>query len=97
MPETVVSGETADISPFALLKWHEWVLFRDMSVTYPDDTLVLGRNLCPAMTRKVLKENGQVVYRLMVQRQTSKVDKMKSPIRYKENVFFITKIILFFS
>ena len=41
-----------------------------MSVTYPDDTMVvLGRNfdpaidIGPAISRKVLKENGQVVYK----------------------------------
>lgn len=47
-------------------------MFRDTSVTYPDDAMVLGRDLGPAidigavMTRKVLKENGQVVYRSTV-------------------------------
>ena len=76
VPETMVSGETADISPFALFKWYEWVLFRDTSVTYPDDTMVLGRDLGPAidigpaMTRKVLKQNGQVVYRSTVRSLT---------------------------
>ena len=70
--ETLVSGETADISPFAAFKWYEWVLFRETSVTYPDDTMVLGRDLGrvidigPAMTRKVLKANGKVVYRSTV-------------------------------
>jgi hypothetical protein len=39
-------------------------MFRDTSVTpYPDDAMVLGRDVGPAMTRKVLKENGQIVYR----------------------------------
>jgi hypothetical protein len=48
---------------------HLFVLFRDMSVTYPDDTMVVGRDfgpaidIVPAMTCKVLKENGQVVYK----------------------------------
>ncbi len=76
VPETVVSGETADISPFALFKWYEWVMFRDTSVTYPDDAMVLGRDLGPAidigpaMTRKVLKQNGQVVYRSTVRSLT---------------------------
>jgi hypothetical protein len=27
VPETLVSGETADISPFAAFKWYQWVLF----------------------------------------------------------------------
>ena len=68
VPETVVSGKTADISPFALFKWYEWVMFRDTLVPFPDDQMVLGRDLGPAidigpaMTRKILKENGHIVY-----------------------------------
>ncbi|KAI2499838.1 Reverse transcriptase (RNA-dependent DNA polymerase) [Fragilaria crotonensis] len=72
VPEALVSGKTADILPFATFKWYEWVLFWDTSVTYPDNTItiVLGRDLGPAidigpaMTRKILKANGKVVYRL---------------------------------
>lgn len=51
-------------------------MFRDTSVTYPDDAMVLGRDLGPAidvgpaMTRKVLKANGQVVYRSTVRSLT---------------------------
>ncbi|KAI2495111.1 Reverse transcriptase (RNA-dependent DNA polymerase) [Fragilaria crotonensis] len=76
VPETIVSGETADISPLALFAWYEWVMFRDTSVTYPDDPMALGRDLGPAidigpaMTRKVLKANGQVVYRSTVRSLT---------------------------
>ena len=76
VPETLVSGETADISPFAAFKWYEWVLFRDTSVSYPNDTMILGRDLGPAidiepaMTRKVLKSNGVVVYRSTVRSMT---------------------------
>ena len=72
VPETVVSGETADISPFAIFKWYEWVMFRDTSVPFPEDKMILGRDLGPtidigpAMTRKILKDNGRVVYRTTV-------------------------------
>ena len=72
VPETLVSGEPPDISPFPAFKWYEWVLFRDTSVLYADDTMVLGRDLGPAidigpaMTRKVLKATGKVVYRSTV-------------------------------
>ena len=64
VPETMVSGETADISPWAEFVWYEWVKFRDTSVSFPKDKVVLGRDLGPAidigptMTRKVLKSNG---------------------------------------
>ena len=76
VPETLVSGETADISPLVQFAWYEWVMFRDTSVTYPDDTMVLGRDLGPAidigpaMTRKILKANGKVVYRSTVRSLT---------------------------
>ena len=72
VPETMISGETADISAFALFKWYEWVKFRDATVPYPQDKEVLGRDLGPAidigpaMTRKILKANGEVVYRSTV-------------------------------
>jgi hypothetical protein len=70
VPETIVSGKTADFLPFAAFtKWfEEWVVFCNTSVTYPDNTMILGRdlgpaiNIRPAMTRKVLKSNGKVVY-----------------------------------
>ena len=84
--ETVVSGETADISPFALFKWYERVLFRDTSVNYPDDTLVLGRDLGPAMTRKVVKENGQVVYRSTVRGLTPD-EMVDETMKAKRNAF----------
>ena len=37
VPEAVVSGDTANISQFALFGWFEWVMFRDTAMTYPDD------------------------------------------------------------
>ena len=92
VPETLVSGETADISPFATFKWYEWVLFRDTSVTYPDDTMILGRDLGPAidigpaMTRKVLKANGKVVYRSTVRGLTP--DEMADETMTKERSKF---------
>ena len=76
VPETIVRGETADISPFALFGWYEWEMFRDTSVSYPEIPMVLGRDLGPAidigpaMTRKVLKDNGKVVYRSTVRSLT---------------------------
>jgi hypothetical protein len=69
VPETIVSGETADISTFAQHHWYEWIMFRDTSVSFPGDKLVLGRYLGPsidvgpAMTAKILKANGVVIHR----------------------------------
>ena len=42
VPETMVSGQTPDISPFAAFRWYEWVMFRDTMVSYPEDKMVLG-------------------------------------------------------
>jgi hypothetical protein len=67
MPQTIVKGETADISAIALYCWYEWVMFLDMVIPFPEDNMVLGQDLGPAidigpaMARKILKENGQVV------------------------------------
>ena len=71
-PETIMSGSTADISNICEFAWFDWVMFRDNIPTYPDDKLILGRYLGPAtdvgsaMTMKILKRNGQVVYRSTV-------------------------------
>ena len=76
VPETIVSGETADISPFAAFKWYQWIMYRDTTASFPDDKMVLGRDLGPAidvgpaMTRKVLKSNGQTIYRSTVRALT---------------------------
>ena len=47
-------------------------MYRDTSIPFPETPLVLGRDLGlaidigPAMTRKILKANGQIVYRSTV-------------------------------
>ena len=84
----MVSGETADISPFAEYKWYEWVMFRDTSVSFPEDYMVRGQDLGPAidigpaMSRKIIKQNGQIVYRSTVRSLTP--DEIADPIRIKE-------------
>eukprot|EP00804_Cyclotella_cryptica_P014222 CCRYP_005639-RA/>CCRYP_005639-RA protein AED:0.34 eAED:0.34 QI:0/0/0/1/1/1/3/0/304 len=46
VPEmTVVSGETADISPFCEFGFWDWVKFRGLGGTFPGDGLVLGKYL----------------------------------------------------
>jgi hypothetical protein len=76
-PETMLSGETADISEFAEFGWYDWVKFRDTNVPYPEDKLVLGRylgpstDIGPAMTAKILKQNGQYVHRTTLRGLTS--------------------------
>jgi hypothetical protein len=76
VPETIMSGQTGDISPWAVFSWYEWVYFRDSAVAFPNDSEVLGRDLGPAidvgpaMTRKLLKKNGTIVYRPTVRSLT---------------------------
>ena len=68
VPETILSGQTADISPFVEHPWYGWVKFYDHRSSYPEPREVLGRwlgpaiDIGPAMTSKILKSNGQVVY-----------------------------------
>jgi hypothetical protein len=68
VPESVISGQPADISPFIEYAWYDWLKFYDQSASYPEDKEVYGRwlspaiDIGPAMTAKVLKQNGQVIY-----------------------------------
>ena len=42
VPETLVLGQTPDISPFEQHKWYEWVKFRDTKAPFPDTKYTLG-------------------------------------------------------
>ena len=68
VPETIMSGKTSDISQFCEFEWYDWVYFRDSAVSFPEDKLVLGRylgpsiDIGPALTAKILKQNGEIVH-----------------------------------
>jgi hypothetical protein len=68
--DTIVKGQTSDISPLAEYAWYQWVKFRDTSQSFPDSKEWLGRDLGPAidigpaMSRKFLKINGDVMLRV---------------------------------
>jgi len=76
VPETVLSGQTADISPFVECSWYEWVKYYDSLNSYPDGKEVLGRwlgpslDVGPAMTAKILRQNGHVIHRSTWRRLT---------------------------
>ncbi len=61
VPETIMTGNTADISHIAEFSWYNWVMFQDNEPSYPDDKLILGHYLGPAidtgsaLTAKILK------------------------------------------
>ncbi len=68
VPETYMSGATANISQFCELAWYDWVVYRPGTVDYPNEPLHLGKYLGPAidvgsvMTAKILQHNGKIVY-----------------------------------
>jgi hypothetical protein len=68
VPETIVSGQTADILPFVEYKWFEWAIWYNRNAEFPKPKETLGRwlgpslDIGPAMTAVIMKENGQITY-----------------------------------
>jgi hypothetical protein len=92
VPESKLNGETVDISTIAEYDWYEWVKFRDTAAKFPVSNIQLGRDLGaaidigPAMTRKIMKKNGSVIYRssrmkLNLQLKRRSVRNLTSPLR----------------
>lgn len=69
VPETFMTGETADISQISEYEFYQWVMFRDTTAPFPEDDKILGRwlgpsiDIGPAMSAKILKSNGEIVHR----------------------------------
>ena len=69
VPETLVTGETPDISLISEFQWYQWIKWYDQNAPFPQDKYVLGRYCGPsfeissAMCAKILKQNGQYVHR----------------------------------
>ena len=42
-PENIMSDETSDISQFCELERYEWIMFRDSTLSFTEDKMVLGR------------------------------------------------------
>jgi len=67
VPETIMTGSTADISHIAEFARYNWVMFHDNTPTFLDEVLTLGRYLGlaldvgSALTANILKANGQFV------------------------------------
>ena len=66
--KTVMLAATSDIIQLSELEWFKWVMFWDETIPFPDNELKLGHYLgpkidvCPAITAKILTENGQVLH-----------------------------------
>jgi hypothetical protein len=71
-PETVMGGETADISELCEYDWFQWLWFRDTVSSFPNESQVLVRYMGPAksigptMCCHLLKANGSVIQRSTV-------------------------------
>jgi hypothetical protein len=76
VPETIMTGNTADISHIAEFGWYNWVMFQDNKPSFPDDKLILGHYLGPAihtrsaLTAKILKSNAVFVCRSILRHLT---------------------------
>jgi hypothetical protein len=74
--ETIMNGNTVIISHIAEVGWYSWVMFCDNEPSYPDDKLILGHHIGPAidtgsaLTAKILKLNGMFVCRSTLQHLT---------------------------
>lgn len=92
VPETLISGETSNITQFCDFAWYEWIYFRDTGESFPNDKEVLGRYLLPsidvgpALTAKILKSNGQTVHRSTYRHLTD--DEWKNPDEIKARADF---------
>jgi hypothetical protein len=76
VPDTIITGNIADFSHNAEFGCYDWVMFRDNKPSYPDNKLILGGYLGPAidtglaLTAMILKSNGVFVCRLTLQHLT---------------------------
>ena len=77
VPETVMSGQTGDISSMCEFEWFEWVMFFQPKETYLDDKMFIGIWIGPAidvstaMTYNILRPDGGYVCRSTLKYWTS--------------------------
>ena len=48
VPETIMTGQTANILPYIKHEWYEWVKAMNPKLSHPEDKEILGRWLGPA-------------------------------------------------
>jgi hypothetical protein len=96
VPESRVKGETVDISTIDEYRWYEWVKYRETAASFPVYKTRLGRDLGaaidigPAMSRKILKANGQGLYRTSI--ISFILDEIQSPNEIAERLKFDTSV-----
>jgi hypothetical protein len=98
VPETIMTGSTANISHIYEFGWYDWVMFRDNVPTFPDVKLTLGQYLGSAtdvgsaLTTKILMSNGQTVCR-STQRHLND-EEIHCPIHQKIHGVFKMRLLL---
>ena len=96
VPETVMSGQTGDISSLCEFEWFEWVMFFQPKETYPDDKMFIVRWIGPeidvgtAMTYNILRPDGGYLCRSTVRTWTPKEE--ANPVRMAERVSFMEQL-----
>ena len=71
VPETIITCQTADISPYVEHGFYDWVMAFDQTQGYPNQKEILGRwlgpahNVGPEICSKTLKSNSQILYTSM--------------------------------
>ena len=95
-PETMISGQTSDISPFVEHAWYDWVKYYDSNSSYPEPKERLGRwlgpsiDIGPAMTSKILKANGQVLhlssYRALSNEEIEDAEELKERNKFDNDI-----------
>jgi hypothetical protein len=102
-PESNIKGETVDISTIEEYDWYEWVKFRDTAARFPVSKIQLGRDvgaaidIGPAVARKILNQNGSVIYRSSVrplaqdeiQSRTEKKERDEFDIAVEKKMFLL--------
>ena len=90
VPQTIMSGETTEISPYCEFRWFQWVMYYEPNAMYPDDKCYMGRWLGPAvdvgssMTYTVQKSNSHFVCRTSVRPWTPEEEANPDLLRERE-------------
>jgi hypothetical protein len=96
VPESRLKGETTDISTIAEYGWYEWVKYRDTAASFPVSKIQVVRDLGAAidigtaMSRNILKANGQVLYQTSVRSLT--LDEIQPPTEIVDRLKFDTYV-----
>jgi hypothetical protein len=87
VPETVMKGQQADISPWCDFQWYQWVKYYDERASFPEDKQILGKYLGPSpgvgthMTTKILTKDGSYFHTLTFRPLNSKEMEEEHPQR----------------